>query len=117
MIGARGRSFAVTINEPTRVGEARRRASLLAHDLGFDETAQGRVSLVVSEAASNLVKHASGGELVVQGHGSDPVESWMEVLALDRGPGMSDVGRCLVERLLDGRLARHRPGGNRSALR
>jgi anti-sigma regulatory factor (Ser/Thr protein kinase) len=97
MIGARGRSFAVTINEPTRVGEARRRASLLAHDLGFDETAQGRVALVVSEAASNLIKHGGGGELVVQGHRSDRVESWLEILALDQGPGMSDVGRCLVD--------------------
>ena len=38
-------------------------------ELGFDETSQGRVALVVSEAASNLIKHAGGGELIVQGRG------------------------------------------------
>jgi anti-sigma regulatory factor (Ser/Thr protein kinase) len=97
MIGARGRSLSVTINDPTKVGEARRRASVLAGDLGFDETGQGRVALVVTEVASNLIKHAVGGELIVQGHSWDPAGNWLEILALDCGPGMSDVGRCLSD--------------------
>lgn len=97
MIGARGRTTIVNINEPTRVGEARRRASALAGDLGFDETERGRVSLVVTEAASNLLKHAGGGELIVQGRGGDRAGDWLEILALDRGAGMSDVGRCLTD--------------------
>ena len=81
----------------TSVGEARRSASDLAARLGFDETRQGTVALVVSEAASNLVKHTGGGELIVQGRGWDEGDPWVEVLALDRGPGMTDIGRCLAD--------------------
>ena len=97
MIGTRGRSTALTINDPTKVGEARRRASVLAEDFGFDETGRGRVALVVSEAASNLIRHGGGGELIVQGHGSDQTGKWLEILTLDRGSGMSDVARCLTD--------------------
>jgi hypothetical protein len=50
----------------------------------------------VTEAATNLLKHAGGGELIVQGleHGR---VGGVEILALDRGPGMTDVGRCLAD--------------------
>ncbi len=97
MIGSRSRSLGVTIDEPTKVGEARRRALTLASRLDFDETSQGKVAIVVSEAASNLIKHAGGGELVFQECGWGESGSWLEVLALDRGPGMGDVGRCLSD--------------------
>ena len=50
----------VTVEESSQVGEARRAATVLAASLGFDDTAQGRVALVVTEAATNLVKHAGG---------------------------------------------------------
>ncbi len=83
--------------DSSTVGEARRRASLLAGELEFDETGQGRVALVVSEAATNLIKHAGGGELILQGQGSDQGGNWLEILALDRGSGMIDVGRCMTD--------------------
>ena len=41
--------------------------SALAAELGFDETSQGKAALVVTEAASNLVKHSGGGELILEG--------------------------------------------------
>lgn len=97
MIGTSGRTMTVTIDEPTKIGEARRRALVLAAELAFDETGQGRVALVVTEAASNLIKHAGGGELIVQVQRWDQAGGWLEVLALDRGPGMNDVGRCLSD--------------------
>ncbi len=97
MIGSRGRSLGVTIDEPTKVGEARRRASALAALLDFDETRQGRVAIIVAEAASNLIKHAGGGELLLQEWGWGESERWLEIQALDRGPGMSDVGRCMAD--------------------
>jgi anti-sigma regulatory factor (Ser/Thr protein kinase) len=58
---------------------------------GFDEAEAGKVALVVTEVASNLVKHAGGGDLLVRA-----VEyGGIEVLALDRGPGMANLGHCL----------------------
>ncbi len=44
-------STAIPVTESSQAGHARRTASALAARLGFNEEAQGRVALVVSEAA------------------------------------------------------------------
>lgn len=77
-----------------QVGEARRLAVTLARRSGFDELACGKVALVVTETATNLVKHAAGGEILLQPLEQDGALG-LEVLALDRGPGMMDLDRCL----------------------
>lgn len=46
------------------------------------------IDLVVAEITSNLIKHARDGELLVK---ADP--DGLEIIALDSGPGMSDVRR------------------------
>jgi anti-sigma regulatory factor (Ser/Thr protein kinase) len=65
----------------------------MAADHGFDETAIGQVAVVVTEAATNLVKHAGGGEILLQ-----PVvegdEVFIEVLALDKAGGMRNIAEC-----------------------
>ena len=52
----------IPIHEQTDVAEARRRGAQRASLLGFDELTIGRVGLAVTEAATNLLKHAGGGE-------------------------------------------------------
>jgi anti-sigma regulatory factor (Ser/Thr protein kinase) len=79
------------VSESSAVGGARRRASDLAQSLGFDAEGVGRVALVVTEAASNLVKHAGGGELLLHPCGA---EGQLDLLALDRGRGIEDVARA-----------------------
>ena len=87
------RSFA--ISESSQVTEARRESIGLTRSLGFSEEDQGRVGIVVTELATNLIKHAGSGELRV---GASPTsgERCIEILAIDRGPGM-DVETCLVD--------------------
>jgi anti-sigma regulatory factor (Ser/Thr protein kinase) len=66
----------------------------LARRLGFDEVDSGKVALVVTEAASNLLKHAGRGDIIL--HGTEQSGSvGLDVLALDQGPGMTDPDRCL----------------------
>ena len=89
-------SIAMPIQEASQVGEARRAATSMAARLGFDETGRGRVALVVTEAASNLVKHGGGGLLVLRALAGGPRRG-LEVLALDKGAGMADVRRCLAD--------------------
>src|SRR5262249_36246564 len=86
-------SLRFRIHDASAVGRARRTASELAQGLGFDAAGVGRVALVVTEAASNLVKHADGGELLLQNlaHGQ---ARGIDVLALDCGPGIADVPRA-----------------------
>jgi anti-sigma regulatory factor (Ser/Thr protein kinase) len=76
------------ITESSQRGEARRAASAEAHSLGFDEESTGRVAVVVSELAGNLVKHVpGGGELLLRSvHRNSTVS--IEVVAVDRGPGI-----------------------------
>jgi anti-sigma regulatory factor (Ser/Thr protein kinase) len=90
----RGEAARIIVDDSTKVGEARRRAVCLAESLGFDEARQGTAALIVTEAASNLIKHAGTGELIVQGMDYGAAGQGLEVLALDSGSGMRDVGRC-----------------------
>lgn len=83
-------SIAIAITESSQTGEARRAALALASRLGFKETERGKVGIVVSEAANNLVQHAHGGVLLlraIERHSTIGIE----ILALDKGAGMADV--------------------------
>lgn len=84
------------VTEASQVGEARRLVVWLAQRQGFDETETGKAAIVAGEMASNLVKHASGGELLLR-----PLEqagiTGLELLALDRGPGMANLAQCLED--------------------
>ncbi|MFB4394174.1 MULTISPECIES: anti-sigma regulatory factor [unclassified Pseudomonas] len=83
------------LDEQSQVGHARRVAQRLAEAHGFDNADAGRVALVATELASNVLKHAERGELHLRvlAHGSEP---GIELLAIDRGPGF-DVHRCLID--------------------
>ena len=84
--------FEVLINDSSAVAEARRRAVAAATVQGFDEVRAGQLAIVATELGTNLLKHGGGGRLLV-GHGS----GCLALLALDRGPGMADVGACLAD--------------------
>ena len=87
-------TVAVPVSESSQVAAARRAAGQVAARLGFGECDAGRVALVATEAATNLLKHASRGELLcsaVENGGGTAVE----LLALDRGPGFADLPACL----------------------
>ncbi|MBP1179350.1 ATP-binding SpoIIE family protein phosphatase [Methylobacterium sp. PvR107] len=84
----------VTVTEASQVSEARRRALAVAHSIGFDETAAGRVALVVTELATNVVKYGAPGEILI-GIYEDGTGSGVEILSLDKGPGLSDLGLAL----------------------
>lgn len=92
--GHRGQHVRLPVNEASRVAEARRIASACAARLGFDDAETGRVALIATEMATNLVKHARDGELLVR-ELPEERELGLELLAIDRGPGIGDVARSL----------------------
>lgn len=87
-------SLALAISESSQIGEGRRAAVALANRLGFNETERGRVGIVVTEAANNLVQHAKRGILLLRAIES-PLSVGIEILALDQGPGMHNIDECL----------------------
>lgn len=78
--------------DASRVGEARRHAAQLAVDCGLDGTEAGRLAIVVTELATNLVRHATQGRLLISAR---PERAEVEVIAIDEGPGIRDVERSL----------------------
>ena len=80
------------VDESSGAGEARRRAAALAESLALDAQDAGRVALIVSELAKNLVKHSKDGEILVS-----PLDGagGVEIVALDRGPGIEDTREAL----------------------
>ena len=81
----------VAVEEISQIGQARRAAAALAIALAFDETDAGRVALVATELATNLLRHGRGGRLLlspVQGRGFQGVE----LQTVDAGPGFNLAG-------------------------
>jgi anti-sigma regulatory factor (Ser/Thr protein kinase) len=87
---------AIEVAEESGVAEARRIATKIAGEIGWDETEAGRVAIVVTELATNLVKHARGGRLLV-GVFDDDAGAGVECIALDRGPGIADLGAAMAD--------------------
>jgi anti-sigma regulatory factor (Ser/Thr protein kinase) len=89
-------SIAITITEQSQIGEARRAALALADRLRFQETERGKVGIVVTEMANNLVCHARDGAILLRAIERESALG-IEIMALDRGPGMADVDECLQD--------------------
>jgi anti-sigma regulatory factor (Ser/Thr protein kinase) len=85
-----------SVRDASEVGEARRAAAGLAHRRGFSQDVEARIALVATEMAANLLKHAGEGVVAINEF-VDADGSGIELLALDKGPGMADVARCLVD--------------------
>jgi anti-sigma regulatory factor (Ser/Thr protein kinase) len=63
----------------------------------MDEVRTGEVALVITEAATNIVKHAERGEILLRAVRRGDAAG-IEILAIDSGPGMDNVSA----RMLDG---------------
>ena len=81
------------ITDPSHVAAARRHVVAMAARAGQGETDTGRVAIVVTELANNVIRHGDGGELLC---GIDrETAAGVEIVALDRGRGMADVAACM----------------------
>lgn len=84
----------ITVAELSQVAQARRRVTEFASHAGASEPRLAQIAIVVTELATNLLKHAGGGEILAERF-LDRDGSGIEVMALDRGPGMADIERCM----------------------
>jgi len=82
------------MEEPSRVAEVRRFAGRVSRDEGLQELACANAEVVATEMATNLIKHAREGEILVT-RLSESGRAGIELLSIDRGPGMSKVDECL----------------------
>jgi anti-sigma regulatory factor (Ser/Thr protein kinase) len=84
----------IIVEERSQVAQARREAVALARRLSIDDAVADRLGLVVTETATNLVKHGAGGRVLVTPlSGASAIG--VEVIAIDSGPGMQNVGASM----------------------
>lgn len=107
------------IGDPSQVSFARRGISELASSIGMNETPLGKLAIIVTECATNQLKHAKHGELLVRPiaeateSGSVPARRYgIELFAIDSGPGIHDLHACFV----DGYTTAGSPGNGMGAI-
>ncbi|MFR9805259.1 ATP-binding protein [Pseudonocardia sp. RS010] len=78
------------MDDPSAAGGARRAAEKLAEQLGFPGPRAAEVGLAVTEIGTNVLRHGGGGAVLLRAVHSDRAGA-LEIVAVDTGPGMSDV--------------------------
>ncbi|NDZ70780.1 phosphatase, partial [Streptomyces sp. SID10362] len=95
------RVWDVPVHDSTRVRDARVAAEHAAALAGLDEQRTSTAALVATELATNLLKHAGGGQVLIDvvappvlaaGRESTPR---VQIAAVDHGPGIADVAAAL----------------------
>ena len=91
-----GTSTRLDVEEVSQIGGARRSATAMGHSHGLDAEAVGRLAIVATEAATNILRHGRGGTMVLRAlrHGGGAA---IEVLALDKGPGIPNIDRAMAD--------------------
>lgn len=84
----------IAITHASDIAAARRAGQGMADALGFDEVGVGRLALLVSEAATNILKHAGDGRLFLS-EARSGVHRGIDVVALDSGPGIGNLAYAL----------------------
>jgi anti-sigma regulatory factor (Ser/Thr protein kinase) len=81
------------LDDTAGVGAVRRRAAALGVAVGLDDVRAGDAALVAAELASNVLKHAGHGGVLL-GIARDGDQRGVALVVWDRGPGMN-VAACL----------------------
>ena len=102
----------LSIEDASQVPEARRTATHVAEELGFDVTGAGNVALVITEIGTNIIKHGGTGQIIINPLSRGDVRG-IEIVGIDRGKGMADLDRSLR----DGYSTAGSPGTGLGAIR
>jgi len=100
------------VAEATDAAAARRAVVHCAEQIGMAESERSNVAISVTEMATNVIKHASRGKIIVDSirqNGS----CGLRILALDKGPGISNIATALE----DGRSSAGTAGNGLGAIR
>jgi anti-sigma regulatory factor (Ser/Thr protein kinase) len=85
----------IAVVERSQPSAVRFAACQLADRVGFTTEDSYRSGLVATELATNLVKHARSGEMLLRVAGGEEPE--LELVAIDKGPGMSNITAALAD--------------------
>lgn len=103
-------SLPISITDTTSAAYARRQALQCAETARFSSNAANRLALVVTELATNLIKHAGSGTIIL---GTDPDNAYtIGVTSIDKGRGIANLGVAMQ----DGYSTAGSPGNGLGAI-
>jgi anti-sigma regulatory factor (Ser/Thr protein kinase) len=104
-------STEIRVDESVDSGHARRTVRQMAATIGLDDVDSERSAIIATELATNLIRHGGGGVLLVRS--LYPEQIGLDLLAIDHGVGIPDVGRALSDGFTTGTT----PGTGLGAVR
>ena len=102
----------IIVKDASYVGQARREVCDLASERSFDEEALGRLSIIVTEMATNLAKHVDGGGEILVSFSKESERDVINVISIDHGAGMKDLDALMK----DGASTKGTLGGGLGAI-
>jgi anti-sigma regulatory factor (Ser/Thr protein kinase) len=78
------------IGDPTEIYAVRRAAASLAKTVGFSDLRRAQLELVITEAGTNIIKHAQRGQILLRSL-SHEANFGIEIIAIDSGPGITNI--------------------------
>jgi anti-sigma regulatory factor (Ser/Thr protein kinase) len=93
-VGAPRLSALHAVRDQMEISVIRVHATALARAHGLDSDAVDRLGIIVGELATNIVRYARSGQIVLRPVGEHGT-GCIEILALDRGPGITDMSRVM----------------------
>jgi anti-sigma regulatory factor (Ser/Thr protein kinase) len=90
-------STRIPVEDISQTAGARRTARKMAAGIGFDTIRTEQIAIVVTEACTNILKHAGRGEILLNSKNEQESGASLEMIALDRGRGMTNLEQCLVD--------------------
>ncbi len=82
--------------DSSQTGQARRQAVAIGNAMEFGEVRLGELAIIVTEAANNIAAHARSGEIILSPWIFEN-SAGIDVFALDRGPGIADIGNAFED--------------------
>src|ERR1700752_518254 len=92
-LSTNGGQQSLPIEDVSHSAEARRIATRLVGRAGFNESETGTVALIGTELATNILKHAKRGEILMRLLDRGDIIG-VEFLSLDQGPGIANLTQC-----------------------
>lgn len=87
----------VRIAREEDIAVARQMAKQLAQELGFSLADVTKVATAVSELARNIYRYAQTGKIMIRKRLGENGGPTIQVVAVDRGPGIEDVDLVLTK--------------------
>jgi anti-sigma regulatory factor (Ser/Thr protein kinase) len=96
------RVWDVPVHDTTRIRDVRVATEAACAHAGLDARRTAAAALVSTELATNLLRHAGGGHMVINlvapsDTAVDAAEKWVQIISLDHGPGIGDVEMALSD--------------------